>query len=192
MSRAYRIKVKETTTQTVRGKDTICTTLEILDILSPEETAELLKGVLTEKGFQQKDDGVFTRVKDGVTVDINPCDGEVVVDVEKEEQVTATATRDGIGFNDVGAKPEDLKRKLKEKAKEDTTAIIGKKQEKLQEQASRELEKALAEIQPELAGIVNKVTREALKRKAGRMGTVTRADENEQTGELTLEVELKN
>ena len=43
MSRAYRIKVKESISRQVKGSDEISTTLEVLEILPPEAMAELLR-----------------------------------------------------------------------------------------------------------------------------------------------------
>ena len=43
MSRAYRITVKESDTRHLKAGDEICTQLEILEILPPEDMATLLQ-----------------------------------------------------------------------------------------------------------------------------------------------------
>ena len=51
MSRAYRITVKESDTRHLKAGDEICTDLEILEILPPEEMAALLSEELEARGF---------------------------------------------------------------------------------------------------------------------------------------------
>ena len=69
MSRAYRIKVAEKLSREITASDEICSDLEILEILPPEQMGELLKGKLKERGFEEKD-GSMTRQGDGVTVTV--------------------------------------------------------------------------------------------------------------------------
>ena len=52
MSRAYRITVKESETRELRGSDEICTQLELLEILPPEQMADLLKGELKKRAME--------------------------------------------------------------------------------------------------------------------------------------------
>ena len=54
MSRAYRITVKESDTRHLKAGDEICTQLEILEILPPEDMAALLKEELKKRGFDQR------------------------------------------------------------------------------------------------------------------------------------------
>jgi hypothetical protein len=190
MSRAYRIQVKESATRELKGEDEVCTRLELLDILPPEETAALLRGELKNRGFEEKADGTLTRKDGGLTVTVDPCNGEVSVKSEASETVNIHVDRQGVGFDDVGALQTTLEAKLRKKAKEDIETKAGQEKAKLQAKATADLERHLDELQPELGKVVNKVTRDALKAKAARMGNVKEIAEDEETGTMTIKVEV--
>ena len=65
-----------------------------------------------------------------------------------------------------------------------------KASEQLQGKATQELEEKLCDLQPELSDVVNKVTREALKQKARQLGSVKEVSEDEETGSLTIKIEV--
>lgn len=190
MSRAYQIRVKESATRTVKGSDEVCTRLELLDILPPEETAALLRAELQNRGFEEKEDGTLIRKDGGLTVTVDPCNGEVSVKSETVSTVDIEVSRQGIGFDDVGALQTHLEAKLRQQAKDDIEAKAGQETAKLQAQATAALERHLDELQPEIGRIVNKVTREALKAKAARLGSVKEVAEDEETGAMTIKVEV--
>ena len=50
MSRAYRIRVKESVARDIRGEDCIETRLEILEVLPPEQTENTGEGVVSGGG----------------------------------------------------------------------------------------------------------------------------------------------
>jgi len=52
------------------------------------------------------------------------------------------------------------------------------------------LEKKLCDLQPELSDVVNKVTRQAIKEKAQQLGTVKEVSEDEESGSLTIKIEV--
>jgi len=54
MSRAYRISVRESLRRVLRAHDRVSTQLELLEILSPEEMAELLSLELEKGGFERQ------------------------------------------------------------------------------------------------------------------------------------------
>src|SRR4051812_38571816 len=87
MSRAYRITVKESESRHLKAGDEICTQLEILEILPPEDMATLLKEELKKRGFEEQEDGTMVRKDGELTVKIDPCSGEVTVKAETEETV---------------------------------------------------------------------------------------------------------
>src|SRR5688572_6417805 len=120
MSRAYRITVKESETRHLKAGDEICTDLEILEILPPEDMATLLKEELKKRGFEEQDDGTMTRQEEGgVTVTIDPCNGQVTVKAETAETVNQEVKRDATGFNDVGPNEKSLRDRVKEQLKSD-------------------------------------------------------------------------
>jgi hypothetical protein len=190
MSRAYRISVKESSTREIKGDDEICTQLEILEILPREQMGKLMTEELIKRGFEQQEDGTLVRTKGNVTVSIDPRCGEVIVKVDVSEKLTIEVKDEGVGYDDVGPGQRELEQRIKEKLRAEIDKKAAKAGKELQGQATQELEERLKELQPELSEIVNKVTREALKQKAQQLGNVKEIHENEQSGELTIKVEV--
>ncbi len=190
MSRAYRITVKEADTRHLKAGDEICTQLEILEILPPEEMATLLKNELKKRGFEEHEDGKMIRKDGDVTVVIDPCSGEVSVKAETAETVSQEAKRDATGFNDVGPNESSLRDRVKDQLKQDLDKKFDHEQSRLQNKATEQLERHLNELQPEIAEVVNQVTRDALKQKAQQLGTVTEITEDAESGSLTIKVEV--
>ena len=190
MSRAYRIQIKESERRSVRASDEIATRLELLDILPPEATAGLLKGELKKRGFTERDDGTLARTTGPTTVTVDPCDGEVVVKTETDDDVTVSVTKDGHAIDDIKGSRDAVTKRLKERATEDIDRKFESEQTKAQAAATEALEKALTDLQPELNAIVNGVTREALKAKAAQMGRIQEIAEDAEAGTMTIKVEV--
>lgn len=190
MSRAYRITVKEALSREVKGSDEICTKLDVLEILPPEQMAGLLKQELLERGFLENEDGTLTRDDGAVKVTVEPCTGEVTVKSEAIDNVSLEANREVTGYDDVGPGEGALRDRVKEQLKQELERKAEKESERLQSEATQKLEQALDDLQPELGKVVNKITREALKQKAAQMGTITEIVEDTQTGNLTIKVEV--
>lgn len=190
MSRAYRITLKESDTRQLKADDEICTQLEILEILPPEDMATLLRNELAKRGFEEQDDGTLTRRDGEVTVTVDPCTGTVTVKADAEQTVKQEAKREATGFNDVGPNEDSLRDRVKEQLKQDLEKKFEQEQQKLQSKATEQLEKHLQEIQPEISQVVNQVTRDALKQKAQQMGTVKEISEDAESGSLTIKLEV--
>lgn len=190
MSRAYRISVKESETRHLKAGDEIGTTLELLEILPPEDMATLLRKELKERGFEEQPDGTLVRKDGTTTVTVDPCSGSVTVKAETEATVEREAKRDATGFNDVGPNETSLRDRVKDQLKQDLDKKFDQDQAGLQKQATEQLEKQLQELQPEISEIVNKVTRDALKEKAQQLGTVKEISEDAESGSLTIKIEV--
>src|SRR5215213_5893070 len=143
MSRAYRITVKESESRHLKAGDEICTQLEILEILPPEDMATLLKEELKRRGFNEQDDGTMVRKDGDLTVKVDPCSGEVSVKAETAETVNQEAKREATGFNDVGPNEKSLRERVKDQLKQDLDKKFDAEQRRLQEKATEELEKHL-------------------------------------------------
>jgi hypothetical protein len=190
MSRAYRITVKESDTRHLKAEDEICTQLEILEILPPEDMATLLKRELKNRGFEEQPDGKLIRQDGELTVTVDPCTGEISVKASTEEIVSQEARREATGFNDVGPSERSLRERVKDQLKADLDKKFEQEQGRLQGKATETLEKHLQELQPEISEVVNQVTREALKQKAQQMGTVKEISEDAESGSLTIKIEV--
>ena len=190
MSRAYRITVRESTNREIKGSDEICTDLEILEILPPEQMAEILKKHLKEKGYTEQPDGTMVRQDGGATITVDPKTCEVSVKSDVKEEIALEARREAFGYDDAGPSQRDIRERVQQQLKDDIEKKAAQETERLQGRATEALEKKLCELQPELSEVVNKVTREALKTKAQQLGTVTEIAEDEQSGNLTIKIEV--
>lgn len=190
MSRAYRIQIKESERREVRAADEIATRLELLDILPPEATAEMLKGELKARGFAEQDDGTMRRTTGQTTVNVDPCNGEVTVTSEAKDEVTVEVKKEGHAIDDIKGSRAAVEGRLKERAKEEIDKKFTEAQDKAQAAATESLERALSDLQPELNQIVNKITREALKAKAAQLGRIQEIAEDAESGSMTIKIEV--
>lgn len=189
MSRAYKIRVKESVKQDLSASDEVCSDLEILEILPGGQMAELLKKELKARGFEEQD-GKLVKHHEGVTVSVDPQSGEVTVKAEKSEQVQLSAEKEGFGYDDVGPRASAVKKALTDQAKAELERRAGRHQERLQGEATEHLEGALESVRKELNDAVNAVTREALKQKAAQLGEIKEMSEDPEAGSLTIKVEV--
>lgn len=189
MSRAYRIRVRETLKRDLTASDEICSDLELLEILPKEQMGALLEAELKGRGFEEKD-GKLTRKGGDVTVEIDAKEGTVSVRSEKGEEVELETNKEGWGYDDEGPRSESVKKRLSDEAKKDLERRAEEKRERLQGQATEKLEKELCDLQGELDGVVNRVTAEALKEKARQMGEIKEISEDTEAGSLTIKVEV--
>lgn len=189
MSRAYRIKVKESISQDLSASDEVCSDLEILEILPGDAMAELLAEELKGRGFTEKE-GKLARTNAGVTVTVDPQNGEVNVKAEKQDHVELETEVEGWGYDDVGPKESSIKKSLTESAKADLAKRAKRQQDRLQAEATEELEGTMEDVRKELNDAVNAITREALKRKAAQMGRIKEMTEDPEAGSLTIKVEV--
>lgn len=189
MSRAYRIRVRESVSKELSASDEVCADLELLEILPGDQMTELLKKELAARGYEERD-GNMVRTKDGVTVTVDPKAGAVTVRAESAEKVELETEKEGWGYDDVGPRANQIREQLAEQAKADLERRADRQQELLQGVATERLEQVMGEVRKELSDAVNSVTREALKTKAGQMGQIKELTEDPEAGSLTIKVEV--
>src|SRR6185436_14441530 len=97
MSRSYRIKVRETLRRLIRASDHVGSQLELLEILPPEQMAELLAKELTSRGFKRQGNEVV-RKQHGVTVSVELESGTVTVRAESEQNVSLVSEKEGRAY----------------------------------------------------------------------------------------------
>ena len=108
MSRAYRVRVRESVRQTIRAEDHVGTTLELLEVLPREEMADLLRGELLGRGFRAEGDRLVRR-EGGLTIAVDPATSAVYVGTfhgvfrSADQGKSWTAMRDGLLNQDVRA-----------------------------------------------------------------------------------------
>jgi FtsH ternary system domain X5 len=189
MSRAYRIRVKESISQDLSASDEVCSDLEILEILPGDQMADLLEGELKGRGFEEKD-GKLVRSQDGVAVSVDAKTGEVSVKAEKGEKVDLETEKEGWAYDDVGPQSKQVRRQLSDQAKAELERRAERHQQRLQGEATEKLEGVMGDVRKELNDAVNSVTREALKRKAAQLGQIKEMTEDPEAGSLTIKVEV--
>ena len=172
MSRAYRIRVKESLKCDIKKADEIRTQIELLEILPAEQMGEMLAAELAKRGFERQNDGTLVRKEDGICVTVEPCSGEVTIRAEAEDTVELEVLREGFGYDDVGPASKQIKERLSKELQADLEKCAAQHAEKAKPPRPNKLEKELADLQPEIAEVVNRVTAEALKQKAAKIGQI--------------------
>jgi hypothetical protein len=194
MSRAYRIRqavrVQDSLKKGLSASDEICTEMEVLEILPPEQMGELLKDALKQRGFAEED-GAMVRRDGDVTVRIDPTTAEVTIRVEGAEAVELQGSKETNVWLDMGeSHKEQVREGLRQAIRKELEQRADEKAEGLQHKVSAELEGRLGDLSVELDQVVNEVTREALKKKAASLGQIKEMAEDPQSGSLTITVEV--
>ncbi len=187
-SRPYRLGVKATLDKVIVAKDSVQTKIDLPPILPSNERAEILTKVLREKGFKGENGrGVLTRERGGVSIQIDPNDGNVTVSTEGDED---------IHLEEEGNLPacppcaERAKESLREGLQEKLNREADLKERDLQRKVTDRLEGALAEIACELEKTANQVTGTMLKRKASQLGVIKSINHDTESGSMTIVVEV--
>ena len=194
MSRAFRIRqavrVQDTLKKDLSASDEICTELELLEILPPEQMAALLKEALRERGFEEEN-GKMVRRDGDLTIRVDPATAAVTIQVAGCEEIELKGTKETNVFVDEGKAHEDVVAEgLRQAIRKELEQRAEEKTENLQRKVSAELEAQLGDISRELDQVVNEVTRSALKRKAASLGEIKEMSEDPQSGSLTIKVEV--
>ncbi len=189
MSRAYRIQVRDSVRRTIRGEDSVGTTLELLEILPREAMLGLLRDELVGRGFREEG-GRLVRQHEGLTIAVDPISGEVEVRSEDCEEVELAGERLGWADEDLSGSRERAEATLRAGLLKELDAKADERSEAARRQATERLEGALGDLRGELDAAINRVTAEALKRKAAQLGRIKEVTEDTQAGSLTIVVEL--
>lgn len=194
MSRAYRIRqavrVQDSLKKDLSASDEICTELELLEILPPEQMAALLEEALHERGFEEEDQAMVRRDGD-VTIRVDPKTAALTIEIKGCEEVELQSTKDANVFVDQGkAHADAVAAGLRQAIRKELEQRVEEKTETLQRKVSAELEAQLGDISREMDQVVNEVTRSALKKKAASLGAIKEMSEDPQSGSLTIKVEV--
>src|SRR5262249_23709565 len=112
MSRAYRIRVRESLSKVVRAHDQVSTQLELLEVLPREQMAELLSHELEDRGFPCEDH-TAQRTRDGIEVSVDLDTGEVTVRIEASREVNVEGEKEGRAFDDMGPHADKVAKELR-------------------------------------------------------------------------------
>jgi len=169
--------------------DEICSELEILEILPCDQMAQLLEQELKNRGFEEVE-GKMVRKDGDVTVSVDSHTGEIKIKAESKDAVELEASREDVGYDDVGPGEEAIRARLGQQLQHDLERRAELQRQKLQQEATQKLEGHLSDMQQELGQAVNRVTAEALKQKAAQIGQIKEITEDAETGSLTIKLEV--
>jgi len=189
MSRSYRISVRESASRVIKAEDRVSTQLEILEILPPEQMSALLAAELSAHGFTPEGDEMV-KEEDGVKIAVDTCSGTVTVSSEASEATKVEGELQGRAYDDVGPHASQVRENLKHELQKNLEKKIEDKASALQGKVTDKLEGKLGEVQGDMDKVVNKVTADALKIKAAQLGQIKQMTEDNETGSLTIVVEV--
>lgn len=189
MSRAYRVSVQESLRTIIRAEDHVSTRLELLEILPPEQMTQLLSDELEKQGFV-KQDGLLTKEKDGLQIELDLASGELTVRIETEECIELQDQKAQTVLNEDQKSRAKAKEQLRQEVQKRLSETADQKERELQETLTDELEAQLGDVRRELDQAVHRVTAEALKRKAAQIGQIKEMAEDPEQGSLTIVVEV--
>jgi hypothetical protein len=189
MSRAYRIRVRESLKRNLRAKDKVSTQMELLEILSADEMAALLAEELERRGFRRQGKNLV-RKQDGVTVTVDTASATVTIEAETEEKVKLEGEKSGWGYNDAGPAEKQTREVIQKELAKDLDRQAKEREASLQSQVTAKLEAQLDDLRKELDQIANRVTADALKRKAAQLGQIKELTEDPESGSMTIVLEV--
>jgi len=190
MSRAYRIRVRESLHRVIRATDHVSTQLELLEILPSDQMAQLLAEELQRRGFQRRGQSLSRRDQ-GITIQIDPETASVTVRAEAQDRVELAAEGIAVLDRDSGsAQTESAKEAVRQGLRQDLEAYLARREAEIQQQVTAKLEDCLADLRQELNQVVNRVTAEALKTKAAQIGQIKEMTEDRESGSLTIVLEV--
>jgi len=189
MSRSYRISVRECINRVIKAEDKVTTQLEILEILPGDVMGRMLADELAKRGYA-RDGEEMVKEEEDVVVTVNTRTGEVTVSAEASESAKLEAELHGRAYDDVGPHAGQVRENLRQEAQRNLEKKAEEKTSSLQGKVTDKLEGKLGELRKELDEVVNRVTAEALKEKARSLGQIKEMSEDEETGSLTIVVEV--
>jgi hypothetical protein len=189
MSRAYRIRIRESLSRVVRAHDQVSTQLELLEVLPREQMAEMLGRELEARGFRRERRSAV-RTREGVSVEVELDTGMVRVRAEASREITLDGEKEGRAFEEMGSLAAKVAKDLRAELRQDLERRAGEHTGKLQAEVTDRLEGELADLRKELNQAINRVTAEALKRKAAQIGQIKEISEDQAAGSLTIVLEV--
>lgn len=189
MSRSYRLRVRETLRRVIRASDHVSSRLELLEILPPEQMAELLANALAEQGFERKENRAVKKRND-ITIAVELDSGNVIVTAESQQKVELASEKHRVVYDESRGRCSQAEAQLREEARQSLEMDADKRRQELQKQVTGRLEGELADLRQELDRAVNRATAAALKVKASQMGQIKTLTEDPASGSLTIVVEV--
>jgi len=172
MSRAYRVRWVKASRSVVAG-DRLKMSVDLLDVLPQADMASLLRGELVADGWTRQADGSYLVEHDGVQVRLGKDGKELVLGVEEERNVTASAISE-----------RDAERQA--------DAAARGAQERLRGEVAERLARAEPTVRERFGQALQRTYVEALRRKAQSLGEVESMQEHRrEDGEVEIVIKVK-
>lgn len=191
MSQLYRIQLKTSVSETFSLSDQIVHRLELTSILGEEEMLDILKQVLDTEGFEEQEDGTYTKQGNNdetITFDLENM--EVSASLEQEKSLATEATASGQAWDDRRAARKDAQQRLAD-ARDAARSQLETQSKELQKELSKTLEKGESERMRKINEILQQVYAESLKRKARQLGDVMEVSESTNQGQYELVIHIE-
>jgi hypothetical protein len=189
MSRAYRIRVRESLARVIQARDQVASQLELLEVLPRDQMAELLGEQLAGRGFR-REGRTAVRENHGIRVEVELDSGAVRVRAETAREVSLEGEKEGRAFDDMGPHAGKVARNLRQALRQDLEKKADEHAGRLQTEVTDRLEREWIDLRQELHQAVNRATAEALKRKAAQLGRIKQITEDTEAGSLTIVLEV--
>lgn len=193
-SRPYKVKIREAIQEVEILDDSVSSKIDIIPTLPSNQMEDITRTILHEHGFEDdtddSDNGTMSREKNGVNVTINPSTCEVVARAEETTSIDLSE-EDEV---DEGGCPCRVrnKEKISESMRKRLARRASDIRDSVQELVTGRLQGSLADLGCEMEQIANQITGRALKRRAQEIGTIKRISHNDQSGEVTIVVEVNS
>jgi hypothetical protein len=187
VSRAYRVTVKGSVHRVVHVEDGVCTSLELLPVLPPDRTAEILGAELEKRGFT-RENGIARRVDDdGIIIEVDVKTGAVSVKAEATADIAIERERTERVVEEVLERGTQA---AQDRVDREVARDAAAAEQKAKGDVAAKLERKLGDLRRELDSVTSRVTADALKEKARKIGEIEEMHEDVETGELTIKVRL--
>jgi FtsH ternary system domain X5 len=186
VSRAYQVRVSESSVRTVHVEDGVAAQLEMLPILPPARMGDLLAAELAALGFVRDGDACRRTEPDGTEVAVDVAAATVTVKraagatIDDQVELGGHATQERIAHEEA---------RLREQARRELDGRAAARTEALRRDLTAGLEAKIAELRRELDGAIGRATIAALTEKAAQLGRIEERHVDD-AGNVTIRVRL--
>lgn len=189
MSQLYHIQLKASVSETYDLSDKTVHQLDLTEILPEDEMKDILKGRLQERGYEEKEPGIWSKQQEGgVEVNINLENMELSAHIKEEKELETEVAVRGSGYSRENARNEA--RNQLSHAQDSAKEKLDAEGQKLQRQLTKQLEEGEQERLREVNEILQEVYAESLKRRAGQLGEIMEIHESKEQGQYELTIHV--
>lgn len=191
MSQLYKIQLKTSVSESFTLNDAIVHRLDLTSILPQEEMVDILKGVLTQEGFVEQEDGTYTaQGADGEVIVFDLDEMQVSAQLEEEKSLQTDVVVQGQAWDSRSEARHNAQAQLRD-AKDAAKSQLETESKKLQKELSQKLADGESARVRQMNEILQQVYAESLKRKAGQLGDIMDIKESTHEGQYELVIHIE-